>query len=47
MEKDQIDANHIDMCKFDDPEDIGYKRLAGFLSGFVDDKLEDRLKGEP
>ena len=47
MEKDTIDANHIDMCKFNDPEDIGYQCLAGFLSGFVGDRLDDRFQGEP
>ena len=47
MEKDHIDANHIDMCKFNAPENIGYQRLAGFLSGFVHNKLDYRLKGEP
>ena len=37
----------MEMCKFNDLEDIGYKRTAGFIIGFVGSTVEDRLKGEP
>ena len=47
MEKDLISANHMEMCKFDDPDDIGYKRVADFLSDFVDRTVQERLQGEP
>ncbi len=47
MERDQIEANHMDMCKFNDPEDIGYKRTAGFIIGFVGKTVEDKLNGKP
>ena len=38
-------------ASFDDPDDIGYKRVAGFLFDFADhavqEKVQERLQGEP
>ncbi len=47
VEKDKIEANHMEMCKFDDSDDIGYKRVAGFISEFVNSTFEKKAKGEP
>ncbi|KAL8850864.1 MAG: hypothetical protein Q9221_004177 [Calogaya cf. arnoldii] len=34
VEREQIEANHMEMCKFNDPDDIGYRRTAGFILDF-------------
>ncbi|KAL8653122.1 MAG: hypothetical protein Q9226_003975, partial [Calogaya cf. arnoldii] len=34
VEREQIEANHMEMCKFNDPDDIGYRRTVGFILDF-------------
>jgi hypothetical protein len=35
-EKDHIDANHIEMCRFKSSEDPGYSKVKGALSKYID-----------
>jgi hypothetical protein len=34
VSRTSIPANHIDMCKFSGPDDIGYRRVSQFISEF-------------
>jgi len=31
-----IDANHMDICKFADSDDVGYERTSGFIGEMVE-----------
>lgn len=46
VQTQEIDANHMDMCKFSDSEDVGYKRTAGFLADFIKLTVHERIEGE-
>ena len=37
VQKNSIPANHMDMCKFKDPSDIGFKRVARTIEILVED----------
>lgn len=41
-----IPANHVDMCKFTDSNDIGYQRLSGHLLSVICDVEEKQAAGE-
>lgn len=35
VRKDSIPANHMDMTKFSDPEDIGYRRISYHIVSLI------------
>ena len=41
-----IPANQIDMCKFPHKDDIGYKRILGFLQSLLDDTESQNLSSQ-
>lgn len=42
-----IEADHMEMCKFNDPADIGYQRINDFITEFIGHTAEERVDGEP
>lgn len=44
IDPQSIQANHVDMCKFEDEDREGYKRISQKLSQWISD-LDNRLKG--
>jgi len=36
VSRSSIPANHMDMCKFSGPNEIGYRRVSQFIAEFID-----------
>lgn len=41
-----IPANYMDMCKFDNPGDIGYRRISGHILTFTQQATKEVAQGK-
>jgi hypothetical protein len=42
-----LDTHHLDMCKFDDPNNADYGRVAGTILEFVEDLAPGEVDPDP
>jgi hypothetical protein len=45
--KETIPANHSDMCKFENAEEVGYMRVSGAIGYLVEDACQNEVPEAP